>query len=415
MGDSYRPGGDGRGHYQGSAFDRLSERSYRPRDHDSYPPSSHYNDARQPPPSPHHDASSNPRRGDFTFRGAASGQSYRPEQDFTFRAPGPEAPNGFAPDGPRRDRERPRRFNREGRAPRHEARSRGQGGQSRGRGGHRGFGPRPAHDRDILNKMAKVRDTTPERLHGMKDGGSRFKNLDELSESDSESADAPRKRTKIEPSPSAPKWSNPDPYTALPPPDTLGGPKKDIVQIIRKAKNEQAAKDEGRDKLADNSDFIAFKFDDDDQNDAAEDENGSDEDGDTNMDAVPAKSPAQTGEPSFSHRDTFHRKTSSSALPAAGGPSPSSFTPINQRTYAQTPVPGSTEYGGPPPRPLGEMQLAEPPSPIVPEPVSRAPKRKSRDTYQFGDVVEEWQVVNGQPTTPWCQNDYSATTEIGWR
>lgn len=249
----------------------------------------------------------------------------------------------------------------------------------------------------------------------MKDGGSRFKNLDELSESDSESADAPRKRTKIEPSPSAPKWSNPDPYTALPPPDTLGGPKKDIVQIIRKAKNEQAAKDEGRDKLADNSDFIAFKFDDDDQNDAAEDENGSDEDGDTNMDAVPAKSPAQTGEPSFSHRDTFHRKTSSSALPAAGGPSPSSFTPINQRTYAQTPVPGSTEYGGPPPRPLGEMQLAEPPSPIVPEPVSRAPKRKSRDTYQFGDVVEEWQVVNGQPTTPWCQNDYSATAEIGWR
>jgi hypothetical protein len=108
--------------------------------------------------------------------------------------------------------------------------------------------------------MAGSRETTPEQFEGMDEGRSRFKEVAESSEGDDSADDGPRKRTKVDATDAtaAPKWSNPDPYTVLPPPETLGAPKKDIVQTIRKAKNDQAAK---VDKVADNSDFISFNFD----------------------------------------------------------------------------------------------------------------------------------------------------------
>lgn len=416
MGDSYRPGGDGRGRYQGGAYDRPQDRNYRPQQYDPYPPPMRYRDSRPQPPPPgtssYHPSGPPPssyrdnesRGSEFTFRGAAGGQSYRPQENFTFDAPGPRAPNGFAPEGPRAARDRPRRFDRDGRPPRHDSRPRGSSGPSRGRGNFRGFGPRAAHSRDILSKMASTRETTPEQMEGMDEGPSRFKDVPDFDDEPESDDDAPRKRAKVEPTeaPAAPKWSNPDPYTALPPPESLGAPKKDIVQAIRKAKNEQATKAEGSDKVANNSDFISLNFDDDGDKESVKD-------------SPPAKSPSSSsGAPTFSHRDVFHRKTSN-ATTAANGASPSSFTPTNPHQKTQPPIPGSTDYGGPPPRPLGEMQPINPESAIVPERVSRPPKRKARDTRMLGDVVEEWQSVNGHPTAPWCTTDHSDTQNVGLR
>ncbi|KAL4808470.1 hypothetical protein BDV18DRAFT_100276 [Aspergillus unguis] len=57
---------------------------------------------------------------------------------------------------------------------------------------------------------------------------------------------------------SAPKWSNPDPYTALPPPDETTGKKVDVVKLIRKARlaaSEQTAKP---DAVVQNEDFISL-------------------------------------------------------------------------------------------------------------------------------------------------------------
>lgn len=396
MGDSYRPGGggDGRGRYQAQEY----ERNYRPQQYDPYPPPQRHYDSRPPPgassyrppgppPSFHGQSRDSDRdRGGFTFRGAAGGQSYRPEQSFTFDAPGPRAPNGFAPDSAHGTRERPRRFDRDNGRPRHAARG---SGAPRGRG--RGFGPKPAHDRAILSKMAGSRETTPEQFEGMNDGQSHFKEVADSSEGEDSDDDGPRKRTKVEVSgaPAAPKWSNPDPYTVLPPPETLGAPKKDIVQTIRKAKNEQASK---VDKVADNSDFISFNFDDDED----------DAEMDPPSPPPPAtKSPAQSGEPSFSHRDSFHRKTSTNTIPQTNGASSASFTPINQRPQAPVSISSDSDD-------------AEASS-IVPERVSRPPKRKARDTRQFGDVTEEWQSIDGQPVAPWCTRDHSATADVGLR
>ena len=57
---------------------------------------------------------------------------------------------------------------------------------------------------------------------------------------------------------SVPKWSNPDPYTVLPPPEETTGKKTDFVKLIRKAKNLAAEKAAGHNAVAANDDFISF-------------------------------------------------------------------------------------------------------------------------------------------------------------
>ena len=84
---------------------------------------------------------------------------------------------------------------------------------------------------------------------------------DEMSESDDDSRPAKRVRTEIADkdisiATVANKWSNPDPYTALPPPTESTGKRTDVVKLIRKAKITDDSKNET--DLAKNEDFIAF-------------------------------------------------------------------------------------------------------------------------------------------------------------
>lgn len=83
---------------------------------------------------------------------------------------------------------------------------------------------------------------------------------DEMSESDEESRPSKRIRTEVKDSASAaatPKWSNPDPYTALPPPPEATGKRTDVVKLIRKAKISDEL-DKEPSELAKNADFISF-------------------------------------------------------------------------------------------------------------------------------------------------------------
>ena len=62
---------------------------------------------------------------------------------------------------------------------------------------------------------------------------------------------------------SEPKWSNPDPYTVLPPVDESQRKKKDVVKLIRKARKEAEPAGGERNQVAANDDFISFAMDDD--------------------------------------------------------------------------------------------------------------------------------------------------------
>lgn len=59
------------------------------------------------------------------------------------------------------------------------------------------------------------------------------------------------------PLPPKPKWSNPDPYTALPPPDESQHKRLDVVKLIRKARL-AAAQPKANDAVVDNVDFISL-------------------------------------------------------------------------------------------------------------------------------------------------------------
>lgn len=93
--------------------------------------------------------------------------------------------------------------------------------------------------------------------------------MDISGESGSEEDRPARKRARLtdeELTPSAPKWSNPDPYTALPPPDETQRKKKDVVQMIRKARVEADSKKQSGESEA--VDFISFDFSDDEPEDS---------------------------------------------------------------------------------------------------------------------------------------------------
>jgi non-canonical poly(A) RNA polymerase PAPD5/7 len=108
----------------------------------------------------------------------------------------------------------------------------------------------------------------------------KFRNLDDLTDTDetdmevsvdsnyedSHDAEAPpSKRSRINEHGDAveiqPKWSNPDPYTALPPVDQDSRKKTNVVHLIRKARN-TAATGQKDATASHDDDFISFDFDD---------------------------------------------------------------------------------------------------------------------------------------------------------
>lgn len=134
---------------------------------------------------------------------------------------------------------------------------------------------RPTSERPLL---AQEREKTPEFLGSAEDAAPKFAHLDELELTDTDEADMdvsdsengsgedgdesrPRKKQKSA-TPAAsepPKWSNPDPYTVLPPPDESRTKRPDFVKLIRKARL-ATAKTTKTDEVTTNEDFISLDF-----------------------------------------------------------------------------------------------------------------------------------------------------------
>lgn len=123
-------------------------------------------------------------------------------------------------------------------------------------------------------------------------------------ESDSASGnDGPsKKRAKVDDADQSkedvPKWSNPDPYTALPCPDETTRKKRDVVKLIRKARVEEESKAAAPAKA---EDFISFDFSDDEKDD--DDDETSDSGSESEYEPEPAKDP----EPARDHSNPTKR------------------------------------------------------------------------------------------------------------
>lgn len=211
---------------------------------------------------------------------SGGGDNYRPtgpqqgrnnNSDFTFSSnhDGPR----FPPAGPANAGPPARRRNQRGGGQRDSRR--GDSSGYRGRGGGRGGYRKPgAHERALLTVQDRG---SPERTLGVADGSNKFMDVENMSEPEVEGPgnespeEAPedgaqkvaRTTNGRADGDSVPKWSNPEVYSALPPPEELRpGKKIDFVQLIRKAKNEAAEKADNNNAVAANDDFISFGDDD---------------------------------------------------------------------------------------------------------------------------------------------------------
>ena len=118
-------------------------------------------------------------------------------------------------------------------------------------------------ERPLLSSNTEI---PAELLVGPKSGGKKpplrfapIEELDDSSEAEMDLSDGGGGGRQQQPS--APKWSNPDPYTVLPPPSSdTRGKKLDVVKLIRKARVETSSekKPAERDAVASNEDFISF-------------------------------------------------------------------------------------------------------------------------------------------------------------
>ena len=187
-----------------------------------------------------------------------------------------------------------------------------------------------------------------------------------------------------------PTWSNPDPYTALPPPDESQRKKRDVIKLIRKARV-GATLDEGKiSKVAIDDDFISFGFED------AKDDKGSNYESASFGEGVP-------GAPS-----------GPSALNKSNGPSAYSAPP---GTYK---VPISAGAMGPPPGmqqdSVGERKRKRSPELYVSNDLPRPPKRpKGPGPVSNGSILLEWLATPTGNPIPWQIRSHKLTEQTGFR
>ncbi|KAK8226864.1 hypothetical protein HDK77DRAFT_118164 [Phyllosticta capitalensis] len=374
----------------------------------------------------------------YQFGGGRDGDSYRPGQsdnrngnragrdrpnDFTFRAGNERDVRFPATDTSNFDgaaTRRPASYNRR------PARRPGRGIDQRRRdypGRQGGWRPPPApHERPILQS---TREKTPEQFAGMNDGSTKFISLSDVSDSeaemeleshsddedslhDDEEQPVAKKARVISQEKSdddaVPRWSNPDPYTSLPPPDESQTKKKDFVKLIRKAKV-ASDRDSASNAVTQNADFISLNFDDDEQKSEDEDDASEDE--------------GHTA-PRFSHLDNLHPNRSlhrSDTVTSNQGKSASVVPqtaaslgppPTLSQVQARAPTNALDVWPPPPPPPKSSTNGTLPPLPPLP---TKSKKRK-RDATD-GRLCEEWAPRAGTSTTPWCKIDHSATKDMG--
>ncbi|MCJ1477192.1 hypothetical protein MMC13_005863 [Lambiella insularis] len=207
--------------------------------------------------------------------------------------------------------------------------------------------------------------------------------------------------------PSASKWSNPEYYTALPPPDESQRKKRDVVKLIRKARVAVEKVTNASNQAATNDDFISFGIE--------EEQLGVDEDESRGQGYLSLDSD-EPG-PSARHRRSIHDQacygvgvlhapgTEVEALSAASlGPPPGKL------------VEPSTDIGH---TAAGALSGNSKRKRLI-EPVEtghfRAPKRKKGPAaFSNGYVLEEWMSPKPANPIPWISRDHRSTEQAGFR
>jgi non-canonical poly(A) RNA polymerase PAPD5/7 len=307
------------------------------------------------------------------------------------------------------------------------------------RGGYRGrAGPRMAADREFLKGN---RAPTPELMPGMDDDqGSAIKyvQMDDVSDSgeaememsddegegEGEGAEPKKKQARTEvkaaDGDSVPKWSNPDPYTVLPPTDESQRKKKDVVKLIRKARVASSSEHTTKTEAV-TDDFISFDFGDDDQ------DGGSmiAQQGGNGVHGAP------TG-PRFSHRDKqeqqfgslnqFRENQQARSTNQIGSDHKQDHLPVentqpldDKLPQHQLPKKPAAAIDLTPNHDLGNRKRTirdEIKGPLM-APPNIHPATKGKRGPASGEILREWQAIEGSSPTPWLSIDHSDSANMG--
>lgn len=211
----------------------------------------------------------------------------------------------------------------------------------------------------------------------------------DISDDDNDSAQPTAKRARTSANSAsadeAPKWSNPDPYTALPPEQDPDKKKKDVVQLIRKARVEPA-KSTRTSLLADDEDFIRC-------------DSGSEDDGDEEEFIDPL---------TYSHQRSNNQGAPQPTATAQAAPASSSVSGKTsavpavskalKRVDFDTDMPKSSDLGS---RKRTHDDVLKLPAHSQ---LKSAPKKPSG-----GSIVSDWRLKKGENHSPWVTSSNSAT------
>ncbi|MCJ1386164.1 hypothetical protein MMC17_009290 [Xylographa soralifera] len=213
------------------------------------------------------------------------------------------------------------------------------------------------------------------------------------------------KATKMD-NPIPPKWSNPEYYTALPPPDDSQRKKRDVVKLIRKARISVEKIQNMHSQVATNDDFISFGR----EEDVVKDVNGNSNLGSSHshIRAVETHSAPKSStfhQPQYSSGNTYapgtDRQTMSSD--ALGPPLSKVFGLVDNFSGTAAEVLQSN---------LKRKRSVD----ILETESLRAPKRKKGiNRFTNGYVLDEWVSPKPLNPIPWVVRDHRLTELSGFR
>lgn len=262
------------------------------------------------------------------------------------------------------------------------------------------------------------RDSTPDLMPGMDEDegdGVRYRNMEDMSDSEeedmamSEDEEVDEEGNLVQPrkkqarigdkadGDSKPKWSNPDPYTALPPPDESQRKKKDVVKLIRKARV-VAQKGDASKEEAEADDFISFDF----GAEPEEEELSSEED-------------APAGR--YSHRDVIQKilpSANEAGVSRRGQEEEMVLKTITPNPLDVWPPPAPSALPPPPPPPPSDPSLGSRKRTYDDHLKGPPPPQKVGRHPSDGSILREWKVKSHLNSTPWLEVDHSKTENMGF-